>query len=152
MGIYEETLKDIKGSMGIVPGFMKALPEEVLIHEWPLWKKFTLEESEIPKKYRELMGLSIAANIRCPYCLFFHTAMAKMAGATDEEIAETVFLSSLTSRWSAILHAQRYDMETLEKEGKQIGDFLTKKTSKGPTQKEETEAWKIQERIGKGMR
>ena len=152
MGVYEDTLKDINGSMGIVPGFMKALPEEVLVHEWPLWKKYTLEKSEIPEKYRELMGLSVAANIKCPYCVFFHSAMAKMAGATDEEIAETVFLASLTSRWSTILYAQRYDMETLEKEGKQIGEFLMKKTSKGPTQKEETEAWRVQESIGKRMR
>ncbi|MDD1765917.1 MAG: carboxymuconolactone decarboxylase family protein [Methanomassiliicoccales archaeon] len=127
MGVYEETLKEIRGSMGIVPGFMKALPEEVLIHEWPLWKKYTLGKSEIPEKYRELMGLSVAANIKCPYCVFFHSAMAKMAGATDEEIAETVFLASLTSRWSTILYAQQYDLETLQKEGKQIGEFLAKK-------------------------
>jgi AhpD family alkylhydroperoxidase len=34
------------------------------------------------------MGLVIATNIKCPYCLFFHNTMAKMAGATDDEIAE----------------------------------------------------------------
>jgi AhpD family alkylhydroperoxidase len=127
MGDYEEILKDIKESIGIVPGFMRALPKEVLVHDWPLWKKYTLEESEIPEKYRELMGLSVAANIKCPYCVFFHSAMARMAGATDKEIAETVFLASLTSRWSAMLHAQQYDMKILQKEGKQIGDFLAKK-------------------------
>jgi AhpD family alkylhydroperoxidase len=113
--------------LGIVPGFMNALPGDVLIHEWPTWKKYTLEESEIPEKYRELMGLAIAANIRCPYCLFFHNAMAKMAGATDEEIAEAVVLAGLTSRWSTMIHAQLYDMDTFEREGQKIGEFLSKK-------------------------
>jgi AhpD family alkylhydroperoxidase len=129
MNDYDETLKDIKGSLGIVPGFMKALPQDVLVHEWPMWKKYTLEESLIPEKYRELMGLAVAANIKCPYCLFFHHAMAKMAGATDEEIAETGFLASQTSRWSVLLHAQRYDLETLMEEGKQMGEYLSKKKS-----------------------
>ena len=127
---YQSTIKEIKASLGIVPGFMKALPEDVLVHEWPMWKKYTLDESEIPEKYRELMGLAVAANIKCPYCLFFHYSMAKMAGATDQEIAETGFLASQTSRWSVLLHAQRYDLDTLMKEGKQMGDYLTKKKKK----------------------
>jgi hypothetical protein len=56
MGEYEDTLKDIQKSFGIVPGFMKGLPQDVLIHDWPLMKKYTLGESKIPAKYRELMG------------------------------------------------------------------------------------------------
>jgi AhpD family alkylhydroperoxidase len=127
MSEVDNTLKDIKKTLGIVPGFMKALPEEVLVHEWPIWKRYTIEESEIPEKYRELIGLAIAANIKCPYCLFFHNAMAKMAGATNEELSEVAMLASLTARWSTILHAQIYDMETFEKEGQKIGGFLSKK-------------------------
>ena len=127
MSEIDNTLKDIKKTLGMVPGFMKALPEEVLVHEWPIWKRYTIEESEIPEKYRELIGLAIAANIKCPYCLFFHNAMAKMAGATNEELAEVAMLASLTARWSTILHAQIYDMGTFEKEGQKIGGFLSKK-------------------------
>lgn len=127
MSEYEDTLKEIKKTMGSVPGFMKALPEEALVHEWPIWKKYTLEESGIPEKYRELMGLAVAANIKCPYCLFFHNAMAKMAGATDEELAETAMIAGLTARWSTMLHAQIYDMDTFMQEGQKIGGFLSKK-------------------------
>ena len=73
------------------------------------------------------MGLPVAANIKCPYCAFLHTAMARMAGATDDEVAETMFLASLTARWSTRLHAQQYEMKAFEKEGEQIGEYLTKK-------------------------
>src|SRR5512139_3807253 len=109
MGEYENTLKDIQKSLGIVPGFMKALPPDALVHEWPLFKKYTLEESKVPAKYRELMGLAVAANIKCPYCQLFHRGAAMMNGATEEELAEIAFLASYTSRWSAIIHAQHYD-------------------------------------------
>jgi len=126
MGEYEDTLRDIEKTIGIVPGFMKALPREVLIHDWPLWKKYSLGTTKIPSKYRELACLEVAANIKCPYCELMHTAMARFYGATDEELAETYYLASLTARWSAMIHAQHYDWETFEKEAQQMGKYLQK--------------------------
>jgi AhpD family alkylhydroperoxidase len=123
---YEDTLNDIKKSLGIFPGFMKALPQDVLIHDWPLFKKYTLGETKIPAKYRELMGLAVAANIKCPYCQLFHKNAAQLYGATAEELAEISFLASYTSRWSAIIHAQNYSYETFAKETEQIGAYLSK--------------------------
>ena len=130
MGEYEDTLKDIEKSLGIVPGFMKALPQDVLIHDWPLFKKYTLGESKIPAKYRELMGLAVAANIKCPYCQLFHKSAAQLYGATPEEFAEIAFLASYTSRWSAMIHAQHYSYETFAKETQQIGEYLSKAAKK----------------------
>ncbi len=130
MGVYENTLKDIEKTIGIVPGFMKGLPKDVLIQEWPLFKKYNFEETEIPAKYRELLGLAVAANIKCPYCQLFHKGAAAMNGATEEEFAETVFLASYTSRWSAIIHAQNYDYQKFKEEFEQIGEYLQKMAKK----------------------
>ena len=130
MGEYEDALKDIEKSFGFVPGFMKGLPPDVLIHDWPLMKKYTLGESKVPAKYRELMGLAVAANIKCPYCQLFHKSVAQMMGATPEEFAEVAFLASYTSRWSAMIHAQHYDYDTFAKETKQIGEYLSKAPKK----------------------
>ena len=129
MGEYEDTLEDIERSLGIIPGFMKALPQDVLVKDWALFKKYVVGESKIPAKYRELIGLAIAANIKCPYCQLFHTGAAKLRGATDEELAEVAFLSSFSSRWSAMIHAQHYDYDTFEKETHQIGAYLKEKLS-----------------------
>jgi AhpD family alkylhydroperoxidase len=126
MGTYEDTLKDIETSFGIVPGFMKALPADALVHDWPLMKKYVLGASNIPAKYRELIGLAIAANLKCPYCQLFHTGVAKLHGASDEELAEIYFLASFSSRWSAIIHAQNYDYDTFEEEIHKIGAHLSK--------------------------
>jgi AhpD family alkylhydroperoxidase len=116
MGAYENTLKDIEKTLGMVPGFMKALPKEVLVQEWPLFKKYNFEETEIPAKYRELNGLAVAANIKCPYCTLFPKGAAMMNGATEEELAETAFLAGYTARWSAIIHAQHYDYDTFARD------------------------------------
>jgi AhpD family alkylhydroperoxidase len=130
MGDYENTLKDIQKTFGIVPGFMKAIPKDVLIQDWPLMKKYQTGESEIPAKYREFIGLAIAANIKCPYCSLMHTAMATLSGATDKEMAEVAFLASYTSRWSAMLHALQYNYDTFVKEVHQIGEYAKKAKKK----------------------
>jgi AhpD family alkylhydroperoxidase len=130
MSEYEDILKDIEKTLGTVPGFMKALPNDVLIHDWALWKKYTLGQTEIPGKYRELGGLAVAANIKCPYCQLMHTALAKLHGATDEELAEVYYLASLTARWSAMIHAQHYDWKIFEKEAQLIGQHLQKASKK----------------------
>jgi AhpD family alkylhydroperoxidase len=127
---YEDTLMDIKKTFGFVPGFMKGLPQDVLMHDWPLMKKYTLGESKVPAKYRELLGLAVAANIKCPYCQLFHKSVAQMYGATPEEFAEIAFLASYTSRWSAMIHAQHYDYDTFAKETQQIGEYLSKGAKK----------------------
>ena len=126
MGKYEDTLKEIETTMGLVPGFWKALAEDVVIHEWPLFKKYVLGESKIPAKYREMIGLAVAANIKCPYCTLFHTGAAQMNGAGDDELQEIYFLASFTARWSAMIHAQKYDYDKFAEEFAKIGAHLSK--------------------------
>ncbi len=123
---YEDTLKEIEASLGLVPGFMKALPEDVLLADWPLMKKYGLGESKIPGKYREMIALAVAANLKCPYCQLFHTGAAKLQGASDDELKEVYFLASFTTRWSAMMHAQHYDYDKFEEEFAQIGEHLSK--------------------------
>jgi AhpD family alkylhydroperoxidase len=126
MGDYEETLEDIETSLGIVPGFMKNLADDVLIKEWSLFKKYVLGKSAIPAKYREMIGLAIAATSRCPYCTLFHTGAAKIHGATEAELQEIVFLASFSGRWSTMLFAQQYDMDKFTEEVHKIGAHLRK--------------------------
>ncbi len=121
---YETTTDDIEATLGIVPGFLEALPEEDLVNEWPTFKKYLVTETEIPAKYRELIGLAVAANTTCQYCQHFHRGAAQLQGATDEELAEISFLASYTARYSAMLHAQEYDLETFKEETAQIASHF----------------------------
>jgi AhpD family alkylhydroperoxidase len=126
MGEYENTLDDIKKTMGLVLDQFKVIPHDTLPPEWRELKQYVFTETKIPAKYRELMGLAVASAIHCPYCIHFHTKGARMNGATDDEIAETAFLARFTVGWSAILHAANIDFEHFKKQFAEVEAFVTK--------------------------
>ncbi|WP_255171523.1 carboxymuconolactone decarboxylase family protein [Natrononativus amylolyticus] len=121
---YEETVTDIENTFGILPGYLGALPEQDLVNEWPNLKRFLFGETELDPKIRELVGLAVAAAIGCEFCRHFHRGAAQLHGATDEELAELSFLASYTPRYSALIQAQDYDIETFRDETAQIADHL----------------------------
>lgn len=128
-GNYQKMVRDIKDTIGFVPGFMGVVPEDTLVHEWSVFKQYTLGESVLPPKYREMMQLAVAATQKRPYCVTFHRAAAELHGATEEELAEVGVLASLTIRWSAMIHTQHYDHDTFEDEVHQISAFLQEQQS-----------------------
>ena len=126
MGEYEDTLAEIKKTFGVVLDQFKVIPRDVVPHEWAVMKKYALAETKIPAKYRELIGLAVAATIKCPYCVYFHTRAAKMNGATDEEIAEVAFLARFTNGWSVMLHATSVDLESFKKQFAEAEAYMKK--------------------------
>ena len=127
MSDYENSIEDIKKTMGLVMDQFKSIPPDTVSHEWAEMKKYSFGETKIPAKYRELIGLAIAASIKCPYCIYFHTKAAKMNGATDEEIAELVWLTRFTTGWSSILHASSIDLEEFKKQFDKAARYMTTK-------------------------
>jgi AhpD family alkylhydroperoxidase len=61
-------------------------------------------DGQIPAKYRELIALAVALTTQCSYCLDSHTQNAAKAGATREEIAETVFIAAALRAGGAVGH------------------------------------------------
>lgn len=111
-----DVYKDIEGTFGFVPTFMKSIPESTIEHEWALFKKIQLEDSSIPQKYRELIGLGLSAVSKCRYCTLYHTEMAKLFGATDEEIEEAVHYSKSSVGWSVYLNGMQSDYDLFKEE------------------------------------
>lgn len=66
--------------------------------------KAALAEGAIPKKYKELMAIAVALTTQCPYCIQVHRKAAVAAGATDSELAETVFVAGALRAGAAITH------------------------------------------------
>ncbi len=66
--------------------------------------KAALADGAIPRKYKELMALAVALTTQCPYCLEVHREAAKKAGATEQEIAETVFVAVALRAGAALTH------------------------------------------------
>lgn len=129
---YRETVNEIEETLGIVPRWFSAIPEEDLVNEWQTFKRLELdEEGEIPPKYRELINLAVSAAIKCPYCEHFHREAAKLHGATEEELSELFYLASSTPRYSAMIHAQGYDVDLFKSEVEQIGAHLQAQAAGG---------------------
>jgi AhpD family alkylhydroperoxidase len=62
------------------------------------------EDGKIPRKYRELIALAVAHTTQCVYCTEVHTKAAKKAGATKEEVVETIFLAAALRAGAAATH------------------------------------------------
>lgn len=69
----------------------------------------------IPLKYAQLAALSASVAMRCEYCIPAHTAFAKAAGATDEEIKTAVAIAADVSLNSSMLYGNQFDMDTFLK-------------------------------------
>jgi AhpD family alkylhydroperoxidase len=117
---------EIEELFGLVPTFLKAVPDSSLELEWHLLKRVQVEDGAIPNKYRELIGLGIAANSKCRYCAFFHTEMARLNGATDAEIEDAVHYAKSSAGWSAYLNGLQFDYEQFKSEILKIADHVRK--------------------------
>ncbi len=122
---YDQTRNEIEQMFGSFPGFYSAVPQDVMVQMWPIMKKYIFGQSAIPPKYREMIGLAVAATLKCPYCETFHRGAAKMYGATEEELTEVGAITGQTAFWSSVLHAQNYDINTFTKEFQAIGEKLS---------------------------
>ncbi|HSK80527.1 MAG TPA: carboxymuconolactone decarboxylase family protein [Thermoanaerobaculia bacterium] len=130
----EEVNNEIKETLGLVPSFFDGFPEETLDYEWTLFKRFELEEVNeigplgvvIPVKYRQLMGVALHSETKCHYCTLFHTEVARLFGATDQEIQEAVHYAKHSLGLSAYLNGIRQDFDDFSDELRQIGEYLGK--------------------------
>jgi AhpD family alkylhydroperoxidase len=111
-----EVYKEIESLFGLVPSFFKLVPDSTLALEWGLFKKIQVEKGIIPEKFRELIGLGLSAVSKCKYCTFFHTEMAKLNGATDQEIEEAVHIAKNSAGWSTYLNGLQIDFNQFKEE------------------------------------
>jgi AhpD family alkylhydroperoxidase len=127
----QQVYQDIEQKLGIVPTFFKHLPDSSLQLEWELMQRVQMDEGPIPNKYRELMGLAIAASTRCRYCTFFHTQMARLNGASDAEIEDAVHYAKSSAGWSAYLNGLQLDYDQFKREVNQAVEYVGAQMKKG---------------------
>ncbi len=53
----------------------------------------TFSDGALPRKFKELMALSISIVTKCEPCMEWHIQQACLAGATDAEIGEAIDVS-----------------------------------------------------------
>jgi AhpD family alkylhydroperoxidase len=119
-----EVEADIRETLGIVPEFISEVPDFMIENEWHSFKSLMLSETEIPNKYKELIGLGVSGATRCRYCVYYHTEAARLFGATDEEINEAALVAKNTMGWSTYLNARAFDYDRFKSEFDQIAEHV----------------------------
>ena len=112
----EQIYMEMEHTLGLVPSFFKSIPDSSLELEWELFKKIELDESVIPNKYRELIGLAIAGATKCRYCAFYHTEAARLFGASEEEIEDALHYAKSVVGWSTYVNGLQLDLEQFKDE------------------------------------
>ena len=109
--------RDIEKTLGMVPGFFKQFPAAGIAGAWAEFKTVQLNpNTKLDGKTKELLGLAVAAQIPCQYCVYFHTAAAKANGATDQEIREAVAMAAIVRHWSTVLNGVQVDLAEFKRE------------------------------------
>jgi len=110
-GSAKAAREDIKSSFGFVPRFLDSMPDSALPGAWAEMKGLQMNpNTALPGKIKELIGLAVAAQVPCAYCVYAHTEFAELFGASKDEVGEAVVMASLTRHWSTVVQGQQTDL------------------------------------------
>ena len=130
----QEVISNIRQTLGSSPDWLTQFPDQLLEHVWDSVRDFQLGQTTIPNKYKELMGLGVAAQMQCPYCVYFHTEAAKFWGASETEIQEALSMAMLTAGLSSYIAGSGYDVSKFKQETDQVLEYVRSQT-KGKAQR-----------------
>jgi AhpD family alkylhydroperoxidase len=124
--------QEITETLGLVPDFFNRLPDYLLPTEWASFKSLQLsDQTAIPNKYKEMIGLAVSGATRCRYCAYFHAEAARLFGATEEEIVETALIAKNTMGWSTYLNTLHFDYDEFVREFDQIAEHVRSQMAAG---------------------
>ncbi len=124
---FEKAKKEITETFGTFPSWFDAFPKYALPGAWQAFKELG-KPGSIDQKNRELIGLAVASQIPCTYCVYYHTVLAKALGATDEEIKEAIAQGANVRHWSTVIHGSQIELEEFKKEFQEVMKYMEEKS------------------------
>jgi AhpD family alkylhydroperoxidase len=113
----EAAYKDIEATLGGVPSHFKGYPQSAVAGAWEMTKGLLFDPSNtLEPKVKSLIGLAVAAQIPCQYCIWLETKFAKAQGATDAEVSEAVAQAAYIRMWSTVINGLQIDFDTFKAE------------------------------------
>ena len=124
--------RDMVATLGLVPEFFRTVPDYLVPTEWASFKSLQLsDQTALPNKYKELIGLAVSGATRCRYCCYFHTEAARLFGASDDEITEAALIAKNTMGWSTYLNTLQFDYDAFAAEFDQVTAHIRSETAAG---------------------
>ena len=124
---------DIAKTLGFVPRFFQVMADAAVSGMWAEMKGLQLNpNSALPGKTKALVGLAVAAQVPCRYCVSAHTEFAKLNGASEAEIAEAVAVGALARQVSAYTNGLSVDEATFQSDLRRMLESKPGQGSGGP--------------------
>ncbi len=109
-----ELLAAVKSKLGLVPNMTKVMANSAPVLEGYLGFSGALGKGSLPAKVREQIAILVAEGNACTYCLSAHTAIGKMVGLPESELAAARDASSSDPKTAAAL---RFASKVLTNQG-----------------------------------
>lgn len=100
-------LEGVQKKLGMTPNLMRTMANSPAVLEAYLGFSNSLGRTSLSAKLREQIALTVGEANRCQYCLAAHTALGRMVGLGDEEIADSRRGAATDRRSEAVLQFAR---------------------------------------------
>jgi uncharacterized peroxidase-related enzyme len=88
-GKVKDLLAAVKAQLGLTPNMMRTMASSPAVLEGYLSFGAALAGGAFPARLREQIALAVAEANACDYCLSAHSALGRLAGLKDEDIASS---------------------------------------------------------------
>ncbi len=105
---WNEYLRQVQGGVGAIS---KTHPD--IVKGYQGLSSASSKTALLGAKVNELIALAVAVTVRCDGCIAVHTAAARRAGATREEILEALGTAIAVNAGAALVYSTRV-MDALE--------------------------------------
>src|SRR5262245_57854492 len=113
-GRAKELLDAVKARLGIVPNMTRSMAVAPAVLEAYLGFIGALGHGVLPARVREQLALGVGEANHCDYCVSAHSALAKRAGLTEQDVLDSRRGASADPKEDVLL---RFARTVLEKRG-----------------------------------
>lgn len=89
-------------------------PDSMVRGAWVWMNDVEDGEGAIDPKTMQLIGLAVAAQIPCQYCIYYHRKAALALGASEQEVAEAAAIAGYVRNWSTVLYGTGANLESYQ--------------------------------------
>ena len=90
---------------------LEIYPDSGVVGAWAWMKDIEDGKGVLDAKTRELIGLAVASQIPCEYCIYYHRKAALAQGATEQELREASAVAANTRHWSTMLYGAEVNID-----------------------------------------
>ena len=106
----DDTRAAAREAFGVELADIENYPDSMVAGAWAWMQDVEDGEGALDAKTMQLIGLAVAAQIPCDYCIHYHRQAATAAGASEQELAEAAAMAGYVRNWSTVLYGTGADV------------------------------------------